>query len=59
MGCFKSKKEFKINFFKFVSIFSLFWTKSGKKHVFGDFLKNGDFWSKFNITNVFLVNIPF
>ena len=25
----------------------------------GDFLKNGDFWSKFNITNVFLVKFPF
>ena len=31
MGCFKSKKEFKINFLEFLSIFSLFQTKSGKK----------------------------
>ena len=23
------------------------------------FLKNGDFWSKFNITNVFFVKFPF
>ena len=54
------KKEFKIIFFEFLSILSLFWTKSGKKHVFFcDFLKNGDFWSKFNITNVFLIKFPF
>ena len=29
--------------------------KKKKNHVFCDFLKNSDFWSKFNITNVFLV----
>ena len=58
MGCFKTKKEFNINF-GILSIFNLFWTKSGKKHVSYDFLKNGDFWSKFNITNVFLVKFPF
>ena len=23
------------------------------------FLKNGEFWSKFNITNVFIVKFPF
>ena len=46
-------------FLEFLSIFSLSWTKSGKKHVFCNFLKNTDFWSKFNITNVFLVKFPF
>ena len=30
-----------------------------KKGFFGDFLKNGEFWSKFNITNVFIVKFPF
>ena len=59
MECLKTKKEFKINFFEFLSIFSLFWTKSGRKHVFCGFLKNGDFWSKFNISNVFLVKFAF
>ena len=59
MRYFKYKKEFKIIFFWILSIFSLFWTKSGKKHVFCDFLKNGDFWSKFNINTVFPVKFPF
>ena len=30
-----------------------------KKCVFCDFLKNCEFWSKFDITNVFLVKFPF
>ena len=57
--CFKSKKQFKINFLEFLSIFSPFWTKSGKKCVFYYFLKNCEFWSKFDITNVFLVRFSF
>ena len=54
MGCLKSKKEFKINFWNICLFLAC-----GKKHVFCDFLKNADFWSKFNITNVFLVKFPF
>ena len=38
---------------------ALFRTKSGKKHVFCDFLKNGNFWSKFNITKCVPCKIPF
>ena len=57
MGCFKSKKEFKINFSNFCLFLAYFEQKVAKNmYVFCDFLKNGDFWSKFNITNVFLVN---
>ena len=59
MICFKSEKEFEINFFEFLSVFSLFWTKSDTKQVFCDFLKNGDFWLKFNFTNLFHVKFPF
>ena len=59
MGCFTSKKQFKINFLNFCLFLAYFEQKSGKKRVFCDFLKNGDFWSKFNITNVFLVKFPF
>ena len=33
--------------------------KRQKKHTFCVFLKYGDFWSKFSITNVFLVKFPF
>ena len=59
MGCSKSKKGIQNWFLEFLSIFNLFLTKSGKKHVFCDFLKNGDIWSKFNIPNVFIVKFPF
>ena len=58
MGCSKSKKKFKINFWSCLFL-AYFEQKSGKKHIFCDFLKNGDFWSKFYITNVFLVKFPF
>ena len=53
-----SQKSIQNLFLGFLSIFSLSGTKSGKKHVFCDFLKNGDFWSKLYITNVFLVKFP-
>ena len=53
---FEVQKAIQNKILEFLSIFNLFRTKSGKKRVFCDFLKNGDFWSKFNITNVFLVN---
>ena len=59
MGFFKTKKEFKINFRNFCLFLAYFEQKSGKKTRFCDFLKNGYFWSKFNITNVFLVKFPF
>ena len=59
MGCYKSKKEFKINFQNFCLFLAYFEQKVAKNHVFGDFLKNGNFWSKFNITNVFLVKFSF
>ena len=60
-GMFYIQKEIQNKFLEFLSIFNLFRPKSGKKRVFFvcDFLKNGDFWSKFNITNVFLVKFPF
>ena len=52
---------------RILSIFDPVWTKSGKKltprffffFFFCDFLKNCEFWSKFDITNVFLVKLPF
>ena len=55
--CFKSKKQFK--FFRIFVNFSPFWVQSGKKQVFCDFLKKYECWSKFDITNVFLVKLPF
>ena len=59
MGCFKYKKEFKINFWNFCLFLAYFEQKVAKNnHVFCDFLKNGDFWSKFYVTNVFLVKFP-
>ena len=39
MGCFKTKKEFKINFFEFLSIFSLFKQKVAKNMFFVIFSK--------------------
>ena len=59
MGCFKSKKEFNINIWNFGLFLAYFEQKGGKKHVFCDFLKNCEFWSKFDITNVFLGEFPF
>ena len=59
MGCFKSKKEFKINFRNFCLFLAYFEQKVAKKHVFCDFLQNCHFLSNFNITNVFLVKFPF
>ena len=59
MGFFKTKKEFKINFWNFCLFLAYFEQKVAKNTFFCDFLKNGDFWSKFNITNVFLVKFPF
>ena len=58
MECFKSKKEFKINFLNFC-LFLAYFEQKVAKTCFCDFLKNGDFWSKFNITNVFLVKLSF
>ena len=60
MGCFKSKKEIKNNFWNFCLCLAYFEQKVAK-NIFCvcDFLKNGDFWSKFNVTNVFHVKFPF
>ena len=58
MGCFKTKTEFKINFWNFCLFLAYFKQKVAKKLVFCNFLKNGNFWAKFNITNVFLVKFP-
>ena len=59
MGCFRSKKGFKIHFWNVCLFLAYFEQKIAKNHVFCNFLKNGNFWSKFNITNVFLVKFPF
>ena len=53
------QKAIQNQFLEFLSIFSLFQTKSGKKRFFVIFSKMVIFWSKFNITNVFLVKFPF
>ena len=50
-GMFKSKKEFKIYFWNLYLFLAYFEQK--------DFLKNCEFWSKFDITNVFLMKLPF
>ena len=55
--CFKSKKEFKINFWIFCLFLAYFEQKVVKNVFFCDFLKNSEFWSKVDITNVFLVKI--
>ena len=57
MGCFKSIKEFKINFWNFC-LFSAYFEQKVAKNVLR-FSKNCEFWSKFDITNVFLVKFPF
>ena len=54
MGCFKSKKEFKIYFWNFCLFLGYFEQKVVKNMFFCDFLKNGDFLPKFNITMCFL-----
>ena len=59
MGCFKSKKEFKINFWNFCLFLAYFEQKVAKNMFFCDFFKNWEFWSKFDITNVLLVKFPF
>ena len=59
MGCFKSKKEFKINFWNFCLFLAYFEQKVAKNVFFVIFSKTVEFWSKFDITNVFLVKIPF
>ena len=60
MGCFKSKKESKINFRNFCLFLAYFEQKVAKNvFFFCDFLKNCEFWSKFGITIVFLVKFPF
>ena len=58
MGCFKSKKEFKINVWN-LCLFLAYFEQKWQKRVFCNFLKNCEFWSKFDITNVFLVKFPF
>ena len=59
MGCLKSKEEFKINFWNICLFLAYFEQKVAKNLFFCDFLKNTYFWSKFNVTNVFLVKFPF
>ena len=57
--CIKFKKQFKINFENFCQFLAHFEQKVAKKRVFCDFLKKYEFWSKFDIFNVFLVKFPF
>ena len=57
--CFKYKKQVKINFKKFCLFLAYFEQKVAKNMFFCDFLKNCQFWSKFDIINVFLVKFPF
>ena len=59
MGCFISKQEFKINIWNLCLFLAYFEQNVAKKHIFCGFLKNADFWSKCNVTNVFLVKFPF
>ena len=59
MRCFKSKKQFKINFYNFCQFLAHFEQKVAKNVFFVIFAKNCEFWSKFDITNVFLVKFPF
>ena len=58
-GSFNSKKQFKTLVLHLLSILAYFEHKVAKNMFFCDFLKNGDFWSKSNISNVFLVKFPF
>ena len=53
--CFKFKKQFKINFLNFCQFLAHFEQKVAKSVFFCDFLKKYEFWSKFDIFNVFLV----
>ena len=59
MGCFKSKKESKINFWIFCIFLAYFEQKVAKNVCFVIFSKTVSFWSNFGITNVFLVKFPF
>ena len=43
MGCFKTEKEFKINFWNFCLFLAYFEQKVAKNMFFCDFLKNGVF----------------
>ena len=59
MGCFKSKKEFKINFWNSCLFLAYFEQKVAKNMFFVIFSKMVIFGQKFNMTNVFLVKFPF
>ena len=56
--CLKSKKPFKINFQNFCQFLAYFEQKMAKNMFFVIFSKT-EFWSKFDIANVFLVKFPF
>ena len=56
MGCFKSKKEFKINFWNFCLFLAYFEQTVAKNMFFVIFSKMVVFG---HITNVFLVKFPF
>ena len=57
--CFKSKKQFKINLKNCCQLLAHFEQEVVKNVFFCDFLKKCEFWSKLDITNVFLVKFPF
>ena len=57
--CLSPKSNSKLIFRIFCLFLAYFEQKVAKNMFFCDFLKNGDFWSKFNITNVFRVKFPF
>ena len=59
MGCFKSKKEFKINFCNFCLFLAYFEQKVAKNMFFFVIFSKMVILSKFNITNVFLVKFRF
>ena len=59
MGCFKSKKEFKIHFGNFCLFLAYFEQKVAKNMFFVIFSKLVIFGQKFIITNVFRVKFPF
>ena len=58
MGCFKSKKEFEINFWN-LCLFLAYFEQKVAKNVFFVIFSKTEFWSKYDITNVFLVKFPF
>ena len=53
------KSNSKLIFRIYVNFQPILNKKVAKNVFFCDFLKNCEFWSKFNITNVFLVKFPF